>query len=444
MTPDPSRPNLAATLGYLHQSQAEGELVLEQNDGIRRLFLMGGDLCYLRSDAVGEQFGNYLIRLGVLDYNSLKDLLKEPGARVGERVVQWGLITSEQRDLRLRELFSSILLHAVEHPVLSMIWNPGKLPEDQVFALDHRELIWDVYRQMTTLDALTETFTREEAWHWTAQDRLLDAMADLTLTPQIAFGISQLGREPMSFATMASVMGLDDGEAARLVAALWALGGLELASEVAHGFPGNDPGGAQAAPRGEEEAGLPPETAPRSGEPTGSYALPPEPPSPEPPPPESPLVPPPVAEAAPDLSLLVKARTLFQQAEGLSLQGRPGEAIRALEEAIKLDSDSPRSYDYWMLLGDLRQGNPAWSTRAVEAYQVAARVRPRSGDPWMRMGHLYQRKGFAQNAAGCFQRAVELDPSLEVPGGQADHELAPSEKEGLFGRLRGFLGGEKR
>ena len=76
MASEPSLPNLAANLGLLHQTRGTGELVLEQNDGVRRLYLKDGRLCYLRSDAVGEQFGNYLIRLGVLDYMKRTSILR--------------------------------------------------------------------------------------------------------------------------------------------------------------------------------------------------------------------------------------------------------------------------------------------------------------------------------------------------------------------------------
>jgi tetratricopeptide (TPR) repeat protein len=466
-----SRPDLAAMLGFLHQAQAEGELVLEQNDGTRRLYLKDGDLCYLCSDAVGEQFGNYLIRLGVLDYNALKDLLAEDGARVGDRVVQWGLLTEEQRDTRLRELFGNILLHAVEHPVLAMTWNPGavggSLGQDLQFHLDHRRVVWDVYRQMQTLDRLVEKFESETEWKWRSQGALLDALADLTLTPQLAFAISQLGREPMSFATFVSVTGLGDAEAARLLATLWALGGLELESG-ADSFPG-------APPQKERRRTPVPkvEAAPQA----------PPPPPPAPPPPSAPVkvelqeavdeepVFEPVGEPVGALPLLdrfiapvrrpdkapapvhedgadppqLKARALFHQAVGLEAQGRTSEAIRALEQAIKLDPDSPKSFEAWMLLGDLRQGNPAWSTRAIEAYQAAARARPKKGEPWLCMGQLYHRKGFSTNATGCFRKAMELDPSLEMP----DHALsaeraAVAPKEGVMGRIRGFFGGEKK
>lgn len=463
-----SRPYLAAILGFLHQARAEGELVLEQNDGTRRFYLKDGDLCYLRSDAVGEQFGNYLIRLGVLDYSALKDLLAEDGARVGDRVVQWGLLTEEQRDARLRELFGNILLHAVEHPVLSLAWHPGDTGEalgrDLQFHLDHRRLVWDVYRQMQTLDALVEKFESEEGWRWRAQGDLLEGLADLTLTPQLAFAISQLGREPMGFTTLVSVTGLGEHETARLLAALWALGGLELADGDVSSFKDvmpPPPPKAAKAPAPEEAAAAP---APAEAEPGLEAATDPAPDAKTPAKaaapktaatttasteaaPKAPAEPPtpiPDTVGGSEPSPAAKARGLFLQAESLQAQGRTSEAIRALEQSVKLDPETPRSFDAWMLLGDLRQGNPAWSTRAIEAYQVAARVQPRRGEPWLCMGQLYRRKGFEANATGCFRKAMELDPSLEIPDHGEAEDPAAGPREGLLGKLRGFLGGERR
>ncbi len=479
MPPTPSRPDLAAMLGFLHQTRAEGELVLEQNDGTRRFYLKDGDLCYLRSDAVGEQFGNYLIRLGVLDYNALKDLLAEEGARVGDRVVQWGLLTETQRDERLRELFGSILLHAVEHPVLTMTWNEGalgdSLGEDLQFRLDHRVLVWEVYRQMQTLDSLVEKFEAETEWKWAARAGLMDAVADLTLTPRLAFAISQLGLSPMSFTTFVSVTGLDEPDAARLLAALWALGGVEMEGAERSSL---------ASVRSQQSAKVhtPEESTSAVKSPRrGNFLTPPpatlrakeaeKTPEPEPdsepvyegvddPLPLLDISASPIALSSPvpvmpqgaadgpaageSDSAMAKARALFRQGESLNTQGRTSEAIRALEQAIKLDPDSAKSYDTWMLLGDLRQGNPAWSTRAVEAFQAAARAQPKKGEPWVRMGQLYHRKGFGTNATGCFRKAMELDPSLEVPDDALGIEASAAPRAGVLGKLRGLFGGEKK
>jgi len=143
-----------------------------------------------------------------------------------------------------------------------------------------------------------------------------------------------------------------------------------------------------------------------------------------------------------------RARHLLVKAKSFMMQDRTSEAIRALEQAIKIDGDSPGAFEAWMLLGRLRLNNPAWSTRAIEALQVASRLNPRAAEPWALMGELYHRKGFRANAQGCFRRALELDPSVAVPAGWSheDPSLPASSKEGhpsLMGKLRGMFGREK-
>src|SRR5664279_928517 len=220
-------------MGSLHQQKAEGELVLEQNDGTRRLHWAEGELKYLRSDAVGEQFGNFLIRRGVLDMASLKELLADgEGARVGDRVVQWGLMTIEARDERLQELLGSVLLHAMEHTIIKMTWIPGalvgNLSGDLQFRLDHRRLVWDTFQLAQVDRELVAMFLSEPEWRWKAQPNLLESLSDLPLTPTLAYALSLLGTEPLGCDTIGSLTGLSQIATARLVATLWALGGLTL------------------------------------------------------------------------------------------------------------------------------------------------------------------------------------------------------------------------
>lgn len=587
---------LPAIMGSLHQQKAEGELVLEQNDGTRRLYWADGHLRYLRSDAVGEQFGNFLIRRGVLDMASLKELLADgEGARVGDRVVQWGLMTVEERDERLNELLGSVLLHATEHPILRMVWIPGPLNEnlsgDLRFRLDHRWLVWDIFQNAKIDKELVEMFRSEPDWRWKAQANLLEDLSDLPLTPTLAYALSLLGNEPLGCNTIASLTGLPQDEAARLVATLWAIGGLSLVQgeppllatvpspppappqtpppvvvpvpepEMEITLVEDDPTDSQELPEPPEPrrsasqparpmnlmdilemdasahsrdslspAGPPPErdsrfpppldsqreswgpagpppvlppppdpfsrfpsksssnpfppagpppdpfsgpasksssqpfSAPREPFPSGPIPLatrepfppPGAPPSQEPfPPPSFPLPDPgsasseglPLMPNDDDLPPLERARRLVVKAKSYMMQSRTSEAIRALEQALKLDSDSPGAYETWMMLGRLRLTNPAWSTRAIEALQMASRLRPRTAEPWALMGELYHRKGFHANAQGCFRRALELDPSVAVPvdWAQSHGESLPSTaakdgQSGLIGKLKGMFG----
>lgn len=445
---------LPALMGSLHQQKAEGELVLEQNDGTRRLYWAEGDLKYLRSDAVGEQFGNFLIRRGVLDMAALKELLADgEGSRVGDRVVQWGLMTVEERDERLHELLGSVLLHAMEHPILKMTWIPealgGNLSLDLQFRLDHRWLVWDTF-QLAKIDReLVAMFLSEPDWRWKAQPNLLEALSDLPLTPTLAYALSLLGTEPLGCDTIAALTGLPQEEAARLVATLWALGGMSLVRGDLPLLPKAElPLPPMVEPEIELEPILliqedlipPPAWTPQSIPfPTDSVDLE----APEPTPPPLPLT----AQEEEEVSATERARRLLVKAKSYMMQDRTSEAIRALEQAIKLDGDSPGAFESWMLLGRLRLHNPAWSTRAIEALQVASRLNPRAAEPWALMGELYHRKGFQANAQGCFRRALELDPSVAVPPGLSRVDsTVPASKEGpggLMGKLRGMFSREK-
>lgn len=441
---------LPALMGSLHQQRAEGELVLEQNDGTRRLYWADGDLKYLRSDAVGEQFGNFLIRRGVLDMASLKELLADgEGSRVGDRVVQWGLMTVEERDERLHELLGSVLLHAMEHQILKMTWIPGALDEnlsgDLQFRLDHRWLVWDTFQSAKIDRELVEMFRSEPDWRWRALPNLLEALSSLPLTPTLAYALSLLGTEPLGCETIGSLTGLPQEQAAKLVATLWALGGLDLVRGELPLLPKEEPPPPAPEPVIELEAEPEPIlliqddlVPPPAHFLSDSLELD----LPEPTP--APLPPLPLEEAEP--SATERARRLLVKAKSYMMQDRTSEAIRSLEQAIKLDGDSPGAFESWMLLGRLRLSNPAWSTRAIEALQVASRLNPRAAEPWALMGELYHRKGFRANAQGCFRRALELDPSVAVPAGWSleDPTLPTKEAQaGLMGKLRGMFGREK-
>ena len=445
---------LPALMGSLHQQRAEGELVLEQNDGTRRLYWADGDLKYLRSDAVGEQFGNFLIRRGVLDMASLKELLSDgEGSRVGDRVVQWGLMTVEERDERLHELLGSVLLHAMEHQILKMTWIPGILGDnlsgDLQFRLDHRWLVWDTFQSAKIDKELVEMFRSEPEWRWKALPNLLEALSSLPLTPTLAYALSLLGTEPLGCDTIASLTGLPQEQAAKLVATLWALGGLDLVRGELPLLPKEEPPPPPALPEPEPEPEIEVDlepilllqedlVPPPAMFHADSLELDVSDPTPSTLPPIS------IDEAEPSAS--ERAHRLMVKAKSYMMQDRTSEAIRSLEQAIKLDGDSPGSFEVWMLLGRLRLSNPAWSTRAIEALQVASRLNPRAAEPWALMGELYHRKGFRANAQGCFRRALELDPSVAVPAGWSHEDPTMPSKEthpGLMGKLKGMFGGGK-
>lgn len=448
---------LPAIMGSLHQDRAKGELVLEQNDGCRRLYWQDGMLVFLQSDVAGEQFGNYLLRQGILDYPTLNELLSsgETG-RLGDKVVQWGLMTAQERSFHLDSLQEQILIHAVEHPVLKATWNPttamDELAEDLQFRLNHRLFVWNTFRQIHNLSDLVDLLYAESAWRWTSLPGLLHQVSDLPLDPQSAFALSFLGAEPIGYETFMSVTGLDEPSAALLLVALWSLGAIHLTQ-------GEAPKIQRLAPA--PQLLLPPPPAPRP-------APLPEPPPPTPaaplpePPPESRIeilledqvsdsfIPSPTPTLSPEpeedkAQSQLRGKRCFQKAKALLLQERTVEAVRLLEQSVQLNPDDESAFEPWLLLGKLRMTNPAWSTRAIEALQAASRLKPNSAEPWSLMGELYSRKGFKANAHACFKRALDLDPSVPIaPDVDPRLEIPVSSEtatSGLMNRFRNLFGG---
>lgn len=488
---------LPALMGTLRQEGNDGVLVLDQNDCVRHLYWVNGNLVYLKSDSPGEQFGNYLIRQGVLDWDALNELLSDTkGPRFGDRLVKWGLLSEKERDNHLYNLMRQILLHAMEHPIRNMQWNDapvgGLLDLDLYFPLDYRRMVWETFQELANLSDVCDLFRNSPDWRWEAPSDLLESLKDLPLTPQMAYTLTFVGKDPIGFEMLSGLTGMEEEDAARLIGTLWALGGLNLSQ------------GEMPSPARKRRLNQPitppmvpilttPATPPQTKLVPPPLLAPPLPPppskSPQPPaalPPLSFSAPPPPAPAAPlpplsfpppappakieldnatpsedqesgtepgvneisasdrTLSPEQNALKLFKRAKYLLAQVRTSETVRLLEEAVKLDPGSPNAYDSWLLLGRVRLANPAWTTRAMDALQTAARLRPKAGEPYALIGELYHRKGFKVEAAQNYRKAIELNPLITIPKEvdmtAADVEPEPPPPEPTFWeRVRGVF-----
>jgi hypothetical protein len=458
--------HLPALLAAIRQERLDGELLLEQNDGVRKLFWRAGELVYLQSEVAGEQFGNYLLRQGVLDFPTLSRILAgDDRFRLGEKVVQWGLLGLDERDEHLCRLQEQVMVNALEHAVHRVQWNPGPLgqvlSEDLHLQLDHRHFIWSTFLEAQNLEETVGLLRAHGEWAWAGLPGLLESMADLPLTPATAYALSFLGQEPIRFETFHSLSDLPEGDAARILMTLWAVGALTLAQ-------GELPiESFLAPPPAAEPTPVRPATLEVEAQPPTPVRE--DPPAPPLPPAHEPARPEPVdgarmadpwaapgawparapAPAGHDATPSERARALYRKARQLHGQDRTGEAIRCLEQSVQLEPGAESAYAVWLLLGQLRMSNPAWSTRAVNALQSAARLRPRAAEPWVSMGEVYLRKSFRTNAAACFHKALELDPAVQLPPDvdlaaldeplEADAPAAP--QASLFSRFRSILGG---
>ena len=228
-----SSKSLSVLLGALRQERRDGELVLTQNDGVRKLYLRTGELVHLNSEVAGERFGSYLLRQGILDFPELTRILAGDGRfRLGERIVQWGLMTLDERDSHLKLLQEQVMVHALEHRIISLAWNPGslrqKLSDDLHLKLDHRHFIWKTFQEAQNPQEMVAMLCTRTDWRWEGIPGLLDAVSDLPLNPASAFALSFLGFEPISFETVLALGSLKEDDAARILFSLWAVGALSL------------------------------------------------------------------------------------------------------------------------------------------------------------------------------------------------------------------------
>ena len=483
--------NLPTILAALRQEGPDGELVLEQNDGTRRLYWRRGELVYLQSDVAGEQFGNYLLRRGILDLAALNKLLaNDERFRLGEKVVQWGMMSLQERDAHLQLLQEQVMINALEHPIISLAWNPGpvggKLSEDLQLKLDHRHFIWATFLEAHVLQETYDLLADRSEWRWTGCPGLLEAVSDLPLDPATAYALSFLGSEPISCETFLALSDLPEPAAVRVLLSLWAVGALTLAQgelptpalqvPPAPALPPTPPTLFTPFTPMPPMASLPPAPVPvpAAPQPVPPPAGPVSPAAPEPEPepmirielddgsalprpeflateeptPDEPM--PALEPATLDASPVGRARGLHRKARQLNLQDRTGEAIRCLELSVQLDPSSNSAYEVWLLLGRLRMGNPAWATRAINALQAASRIKPKAAEPWVAMGEVYFRKAFRTNAWACFHKALELDPSVPIPPEVDLRTLEPppvpepAPPATLFSRFKSILGGSDR
>jgi hypothetical protein len=224
---------LPILIGLLRQEKADGELALEQNDGVRRLYFSRGELVHLESEVAGEKFGSLLLRQGILDLPSLNGILADKASsQIGEKAIQSGFMSLQERDAQFQALQEQIMVHALEHPVLHGTWSPTPpgldLDKELDLKLPYRNFVWHTFQEAHYLTDLLLALEAETAWRWEAPRDLLDRLGDLPLTPNTAYALSFLGADPISFETFSSLSDLDREEAGRLIAILWALGALTL------------------------------------------------------------------------------------------------------------------------------------------------------------------------------------------------------------------------
>ncbi|TET70965.1 MAG: tetratricopeptide repeat protein [Candidatus Aminicenantes bacterium] len=147
-------------------------------------------------------------------------------------------------------------------------------------------------------------------------------------------------------------------------------------------------------------------------------------------------------EASPVLGgkeLEKKADIKYRQGRTLYNQERYDEALKLLEEAVRLKKNKGV---YFLVLAMAKSKVPPFHKKAEEAFQKAIKLEPSNPEFYVGLGTYYKEEGFFDKAKKQFKKALEIDPENKI----ALKELGLTEKlkkKGLTGIFK-HLGKKKK
>jgi len=97
----------------------------------------------------------------------------------------------------------------------------------------------------------------------------------------------------------------------------------------------------------------------------------------------------------------------YQKASKLAEDGKDEQALAEYRKALELDD---QLYAAWNNMGQLLMAQGNYSD-AVSAYQIAAGIEPTDPRPEYNIGLAYQKVGWAKDAYGHFEKALNRDPN---------------------------------
>jgi tetratricopeptide (TPR) repeat protein len=101
-----------------------------------------------------------------------------------------------------------------------------------------------------------------------------------------------------------------------------------------------------------------------------------------------------------------KARELYLKAHTFYEENRYYEAVRCMEEAVRLE-DARASY--YLLLGLSQMRIPEYRPSAEKSLQKVADMEPWNADPVFYLGQLYWSENLLKKAERCFRKALEIN-----------------------------------
>ena len=120
-----------------------------------------------------------------------------------------------------------------------------------------------------------------------------------------------------------------------------------------------------------------------------------------------------------------KAREIYRKAKTLSKVGNNPLAIKALEEAVKLDDTRA---DYYLLLGKCQAKFPDMKHEAEANLRKASEMEDWNAEPYVELGLLFYSERLLKRAEGYFRKALELEANHTVALKKLNEIVGPEVK----------------
>lgn len=120
-----------------------------------------------------------------------------------------------------------------------------------------------------------------------------------------------------------------------------------------------------------------------------------------------------------------KAKIIYKKAKSLKTMKDYVRAVKAMEEAIKLDDTKPA---YYLMLGLCQSQIPEKKREAEKSLQKAAEMESWNAEPFAALGMLFYSERLIKRAESYFRKALELEPKHALARAKLDEIVGPEKK----------------
>jgi curved DNA-binding protein CbpA len=222
---------LPQILRQIFVEQLRGTLTLTRGDDVRRLYFDKGELRTATSSREGQRIGAFLRRRGKVTESdlgwALEEIRRQQGSRLGQKLVERGLLTRAVIDSEMKRLVEEIVFSAFEWESGEYRFEPSTavLDPDIVLSFSTAAIIVEGIRRLPEAPVFRERLGEGTGVLRLARDPM-SRYQYLPLAPQEAYVLSRIdGRIPLD--ALLTIAGSSRAAAAKILYALLSCGLIE-------------------------------------------------------------------------------------------------------------------------------------------------------------------------------------------------------------------------